>query len=309
MTNSTFKTSYITPHSIQSIVFQNSPIGFGSTLIHLIGLVEYCVRHEIDFQFDRRGILSLYLDGSEDPWQRVFGDDSFKDVKFNHSRKHSVFVSLPHSFPFFTYMQVCDDKTLFISDKWARKFNPIIKDFLPLSAEMKEQIQKDKEYVMVGNVLGVHLRGTDSTNHGKAVSLEDRIEQIKTYMIDKNYDRIFLITDESSYLTKAIQVFGDKLVFLRDVKRSESNLSLHHHRNLPIGLKLLYDIVREMNILSMCNGQVLGRSGVSAVIRCMNPDVPYKVFDDPNLPKHDLAAWKNKLSEEQNVSYTTLEYQ
>lgn len=304
MTINTIKTNSIMPYSVKWIKFENSTVGFGSTMLYLLGMVEYCIRHEIDFHFNPKGVVTLYLDEPEDPWHSIFKPNCF-DVRFNHPRKHGVITHLPKSSPFFDYMFVCDDSTLFISDKWSGQFHHLLTNYMNYTDEFSETIKNDALHLVGKNVLGVHLRGTDHGDHGKILTLENRLNQLKTVFSQGNFDTLFLMTDETAYLRGCIDTFGDRVMYLKDVVRSGDRSSLHHHRKYQNGRKVLSDVIREVNMLSRCNYQMFGRSGVSAFARCLNPNIPYRLFHE-DISSHDLAGWKNSLSMGSDVAYITL---
>jgi hypothetical protein len=280
----------LSPYAIKSVSFVHSSVGLGSTLISLLGLADFCERNQIDLAFDTRGILSTYVDGNENPWNYLFTSGAF-NIKFGHNRKIAVRVGMPTN-PFFDYMMCCDEKTLFISDEWQAKFASMISRHLKFSYHMQSIINDDIKLYDVSDAIGTHIRGTDHSNHGKALSIQERLNQVEEEMKRAGTTKVFVMTDEKDYLTAATNRFGDRIVYLNGIDRSATQMPLHHNRNQPNGAKILVDLIREIMVLSRCKTQVLPRSAVSALARCFNPTSQYRLLDE-DLSSHDLTKWKN----------------
>ena len=298
------QTATICPHAIRWVAFNQSTIGFGSTIINLLGLAEYCERHEIDLHFNPKGIVAIYLDGDSDPWHSVFRANALS-IRNGHDRKWGVRLNLPPSFPFFNYMTCCDDRTLFISDRWAASLHSVFSRHLRFTDEMMVAFENDRTVLGEGRIMGVHLRGTDHASHGRTLTVDQRLDQVESRLEHDRFDALFVMTDERGYLDAAIRRFGGMVRFLTGVERSASNAPLHHDRKVPNGTKILTDLVREAVLMSNCEDQVLARSGVSAFVRCLNPSVRYNLFEE-DLSKHDLTGWKNGLIDQSTVECISL---
>lgn len=296
--------STLCPHAIRWVSFNRSTIGFGSTIVNLFGLAEYCERHEIDLHFNHRGILSIYLDGDCDPWHTLFKPNGLC-IQHGHDRKYGLRLDLPPSSPFFNYMTCCDDRTLFISDKWAACFHALMEKHLSFQDDMRVVFGKDRGIIEGRRVLGTHLRGTDHSAHGKTLTLDQRLDQVAKHLDSGSFDSLFVMTDERRYLDAALHRFGTRVCYLEGVERSESSAPLHHGRTAANGNKILTDMVREAMLLANCNGQLLSRSGVSAFVRCLNPRATFNLFEE-DLTHHDLNGWKNGLVDQSRVECITL---
>lgn len=292
----------ITPYTIQTIMFRHSGVGFGSTLLSVLGLVDYCKRYEVDLSIDGKGVLSLYVDDNSNPWIAIF-KESTANIRYNHKRQIAVAVGMPPSC-FFDYMMCCDDKTLFISDTWQQRFHDLWKSHVMFNDQLQELLNADHQSIDVSNMVGIHLRGTDHSNHGKSLPIEVRLDQVEE-RFSKDHAGVFVMTDEQQYLDAAINRFGSKVICLEGVARSNTKHPLHHNRATKNGTKILIDLVREMILLSKCKTQVLPRSGVAALVRCINPKVPYFLLKE-DLSNHDLAKWKRSTQAETAMEIFTV---
>ena len=295
----------ICPHAIKWISFHQSTVGFGSTMVNLLGLAEYCERHEIDLHFNSREIVAVYLDGDADPWHTVFNSNCML-IRHGHERKYGVRLILPPSFPFFNYMTCCDDKTLFISNRWATCFHSMINRHLQFTDFMRQEFMRDRSILADRKVLGTHLRGTDHSAHGKTLTIEQRLDQVAQHLVQGGFDSLFVMTDERRYLDAALRRFGTMVCHLDGIERSSSAAPLHHGRTVANGTKILTDMVREGMVLANCHGQLLSRSGVSAFVRCLNPTAAFNLFEE-DLTNHDLYKWKTQLIDQSIVDYIALE--
>lgn len=118
-----------------------------------------------------------------------------------------------------------------------------------------------------GRVLGVHHRGTDYRKeykrHPKFVTLDEKINHIKK--VEKNYDKIFVATDEVQAIDKLQKVFGDKICYYKDVFRGDSDISVAFSASKRENHKYLLglEVLRDMYTLAQCDGLIAGISQVS----------------------------------------------
>lgn len=147
----------------------------------------------------------------------------------------------------------------------SRKYIRLNKTVAPMIEESLHQTIQDR------SVLGVHLRGTDFkknyNGHPICVGPEEYLNAAGELMNteDFKYDSIFLATDDAGAIRLFQDAFGDKLVYYKDVIRSDddetvmkskSNRENHHYM-------LGYEVLRDMMTLAACRGLVAGLSQVS----------------------------------------------
>jgi len=280
-------------HSIKSVNFEHSLIGFGSTIIYMLGTFDYCMKYEIDFKYNPYGMTRIYNDTDKSVWTEVFEPNSLT-LNYDHDRRYDVVNSLPYSMPFFNYLYCCDDKTFFISKKWAKIFNNIITHHLKLNDNLINYIENQSMSLGDDSYFGIHLRGTDMEAHGKLEPIENKINQVKNEFEKSNCNKIFLMTDEQNLLHLAQKIFKDKLYYYDFITRSDTNKPIHHNRTTANGFKIFTDLILEMYTMRKCKNLFLSRSGVSAFIASLNPDATVALFND-DMSAHHLNVEKNKL--------------
>ena len=144
------------------------------------------------------------------------------------------------------------------------KMNSVVKNII--ESEMKFLIPEEKK------VLGIHFRGTDFkknyNGHPISLTLKDYLPEIEKVM-QKNYDLIFLATDDSDAMEYLRKLYGDKLVYYSDVVRSNKDETVmkstsdrfNHHYMLGL------EVLRDMHTLARCDSLIAGLSQVSIAAR------------------------------------------
>ncbi len=161
-----------------------------------------------------------------------------------------------------------------INEDLANEMAEVIRKYVVIKKEIKNEldefyyntIRKDSD-----RVLGVHYRGTDFKagykNHPTNVTLGQLKQAIEECLSSNNFDKVFLATDDGQAYDELKNVFGEKIVGCDDVVRSYDKVSvafsnnsrpLHHY-------KLGKEVLKDMYLLSMCDGLICGLSQVSSV--------------------------------------------
>ena len=163
-----------------------------------------------------------------------------------------------------------------ISEEYINHMAEIMEKYIRFNVETEKYLKKNISEIL-GNykVLGIHYRGTDFkqnyNHHPVAVTLEKQIAKVKVIMESGEYDKIFLATDDVSAIELYSKTFGERVVFYKDVCRSEDNQSVafskserkQHHYLLGL------EVLRDMYTLANCKGLVSGMSQVSNMARIM----------------------------------------
>lgn len=122
-------------------------------------------------------------------------------------------------------------------------------------------------------VLAVHVRGTDFkqnfNGHPVSVGVDEYLETAVTAFEKGGYEKVFLATDDSEALAKFSEKFDDKLIYYKDVVRSDGSDTVMHSRMSRENHHYLlgYEVLRDMYTLSACSGLIAGLSQVSYAAR------------------------------------------
>lgn len=163
------------------------------------------------------------------------------------------------------------------SEEVARRrkmFQNIIDKYIVLKSDLQSKVDDFYESNMKGyKVLGAHFRGTD---HPDKKPMEYYLPIISEKL--KDYDKIFICSDENSRFEAAKEAFGDKCIYY-DELRSSSHSPLHSprvRREDEYQRRIGQDIIVESYLLSKtdflycCYG-----SNVNFLSRAINSQLPY----------------------------------
>lgn len=156
--------------------------------------------------------------------------------------------------------------------------------------------------------LAVHYRGTDFhkgyNNHPIPVQIEQEIDKVRELMQTRDYELIFLATDENAVVERFRQEFGEAVRVYEDTYRddgsgesiafSKSDRRNHHYR---LGLEVL----RDQYTLTHCQGIVCGYSNITFLARVMRRAWFDCDWEDYCLIDNGLFHNGNSFSESENA--------
>lgn len=168
-----------------------------------------------------------------------------------------------------------------INENYLRVLGNIVKKYIKLNGEASKFINSsiEKEFP-VGwqnkKILAVHVRGTDFAlhweQHPNIVQPDEFFKAIDEAIEKKDFEYIFLATDDSARLEIFKKKYGSKLLYFKDVHRSDGTVNVTFEKidradnNYLNGLEVL----RDMYTMAYCNGFVAGLSQVSVSARIIN---------------------------------------
>jgi len=184
-----------------------------------------------------------------------------------------------------------------VSDEYMVELSNMIRKYIQYNE--KTQIYLENGYEkLIGDkrALAVHFRGTDYrrqyNNHPVFVTLEEEIAKVREILKEKDYEVIFLATDEQAAVSTFQQEFGEKVKVFEDTYRAYggdesvaySSISREKHHYL-LGLEVL----RDQYMLTRCDGLVCGVSNLTLSARMMRKAWYDKDYDDLIILNHDLC--------------------
>jgi len=162
-----------------------------------------------------------------------------------------------------------------ITDCYMDTMTEIVKKYLHYNTAVQAYL-KENTYMLIGKkTLGVHVRGADFKrgykNHPFIVTVDEYLACAKESFEKGGYDALFLATDDKEAIEKFGQAFGDKLLYYKDVIRTDGDETVmksedareNHHYKLGL------EVIRDMHTLSLCDGLIAGMSNVSIFARIM----------------------------------------
>lgn len=181
--------------------------------------------------------------------------------------------------------------------------------YIQYNDRTKQYLEREYERLLGDRkTLAVHYRGTDFNkgynNHPIPVQVEQEIGLARKLVGEKDYEQIFLATDESAVVTRFRQEFGDLVKVYEDTFRddgsgesiafSQSERENHHY-------KLGLEVLRDQYTLTHCEGIVCGYSNITFIARVMRRAWFDREWEDYCLIDNGLYHNKNSFSASENA--------
>lgn len=175
-----------------------------------------------------------------------------------------------------------------ISEEYMDSLSKIIKKYIRYNEKTKLFLEKSyDDLIGKDKALAVHFRGTDYrrqyNNHPVFITIEQEIEEVYKILKEKDYEVIFLATDEQNAVNVFKKEFGDKVKVFEDTWRaSEGNESVaYSHSNRENHHYLLgLEVLRDQYMLTRCDGLVCGISNLTLSARMMRKAWYNREYDD-----------------------------
>lgn len=136
--------------------------------------------------------------------------------------------------------------------------NKVYNNILKIKDEYLEVFENKRNYYQIdSNTLGIQIRGTDKKNELPEIQLE-KIYQL----IDENIaDKIFVATDDKTYLDAILNRYGSKVIY--DSTISISNDKQPLHLNASNRFQINEEVLSNVYLLSCCGSLLYSFSNVS----------------------------------------------
>ncbi len=164
-----------------------------------------------------------------------------------------------------------------VSDTYLGEMARISKKYIRFNKTIKSYVEDSKVKLKIGqNTLGVHVRGSDFKmnykGHPVYIPIEEYLEAVKAEWNTASYEQIFLATDDAEALEVFRETFGEKLIYFKDVIRTDGRTSVINLDDKDIDYHYLLgmQIIRDMLTLSSCKSLIAGKSQVSICARIAN---------------------------------------
>ncbi len=156
-----------------------------------------------------------------------------------------------------------------ISDQMMECLAEAERKYIRLNKQMQEYIEKELSILPQNErIIGVHYRGSDFkknyNKHPVSIGVEEYICNVEG-LLQKGYDRIFLATDDAGAVCAFEERFGDKVIYFKDVVRTDGTVSVAFSEERRENHKYLLgrEVLRDMLTLAACDAIVSGMSQVS----------------------------------------------
>lgn len=199
--------------------------GLLSIILQYLRYIDYAVRRNWIPVVDMQTVSSIYRSdhGNENAWEHFFkqpGGYSLADV--SHARNIVIparHLVLKNDY-FIDCAYITDEKKLSYWQNLAQSYL----HFSPQAqAYVSEQYQKVFGQSDTNKILGVYCRGTDyinlrPKNHQIQPQPKDVIRKAQQVMTEREFESIYLVTEDAEIFTMFKDAFGDKLL-VQDAQR------------------------------------------------------------------------------------------
>lgn len=196
-----------------------------------------------------------------------------------------------------------------VSEDYINAMARMMKKYIQYNDETREYLESQFSTLLGDKkTVAVHYRGTDFNkgynNHPIPVQAEQEIEKVKELLQQKNYEQIFLATDENAMVERFRKEFGDKVKVYEDTFRDDgSGESIafskaereHHHYKLGL------EVLRDQYALTHCDGIVCGYSNITFIARVMRRAWFKQDWEDYCLIDNGLYHNQNSFSASENA--------
>ena len=161
-----------------------------------------------------------------------------------------------------------------VTEEKRQRYNGIIKKYIRLLPHLQEKVDtflKTTDFLSK-NVLGVHCRGTDSYLKN---SIDLYLSEID--LIEKDYDTIFLMSDDVDYFDAVKNKYKNKVVSYDGATRAKGSASVFENAQKPY--QLGEGVIVESYIISNVKFLLHPRSNVTYFSRFLNLDLKWLNID------------------------------
>lgn len=201
----------------------------------------------------------LFL-GTDNPFEYYFeqplslkADILFGGLNIIKSRnEHLSNIELKYNLKQFSYI---------VEESYIEKMADIYKKYMRLNITTSKKIEKSVENILQGKyTLGVHIRGTDYNkgfnNHPVPVTVDEYVEAINQEITEKQYEQVFVATDDVRCLKELKQKINIPVVYYKNTMRAKGNKSVAYERNERDYNNYLlgWEVLKDAYTLLACDG-------------------------------------------------------
>ena len=266
-------------------------VGFMAHFVRALSMIAYADRKAmmpvIDMKTSRSVYIYDYEVGKVNAWEYYFEQPGEISLDEALARKDSIII--PPSFN--TYSRPNSSLGFYYDYGGELSYwRDICRKYIRLSAPLRERLEREKQAFSGKRVLGVSVRGTDytafrNTNHPVQPSAEQVIAKVQEVMSAKNFNAIYLSTEDKNIVAKFMSHFGDSILLPEQeyvnfdpiLRKDISNYSGNRENDRYLsGLEYLTSKL----LLCECDGLVTSMSGGAICAMLFSEGFDYlHVFD------------------------------
>lgn len=265
--------------------------GMFSNVVYVLNHIKIAKKYNFIPVVDMENYVSIYNEKNDllkqkNSWEYYFKKISNYELKEVYN-SHKVIISSNNFYNFFNYH---------LEDECFKSFfdeNIFFKDYLKRYADSFKN-----KYFNNNRILGVHFRGTSyktSAGHPLGPTKSQIFNLVNKILKEDNLDKIFLVTEEQSYLKFFIKKFDKKLLYLKNSFRSNRNNAFRIYPRNKHRYKMGSEIITETILLSQCDSFLFTDTNVSSAVIRINSNKNqkrYKIHNGLNSKNKIYALFK-----------------
>ena len=275
------------------LIYESEPVGIGSTILRGLHRLLYRQSDEIlYFHFTNilygspnKNVWAAYLKQPFEP-ERQLIEEAFNNQ--NTIEERGVFLNKTNPF-LFCYGKAQNNASEFLNVDSVAKYRELATTYLKFKDKLLTKVDLFcKNYITNKRVISLHIRGTDqftSRGHaGNVVAFAN--EQLKDMVENslKDYDFIFLATDEDRVYKLLKESFGDKILSYSTMRSREGDTRGTHFAHVTDTEENKYilgeEAIIDFLIMSRCSYSLCMKSNLSLLTILMRNDFNYKFVDN-----------------------------
>lgn len=260
------------------------------------GFIPY-IKYEKTILYSEKGIFN----GTNNPFEYYFeqpAGEAFAWKGFNiikRKQEHLHGIELKYNLnPVITYQIEAD---------YVERMAQIYHKYIQLNRRTNDIVETNVRKMLKGRrTLGIHIRGTDFmkefNGHPVPVTVDEYIDVINEEVGRREYDQIFVATDDARCLKELKKKLPMPLVYYKNVIRGDSDKSVaferneRKHNNYFLGLEVL----RDAYTLAACDSFIGCLSQVDIFVRIIKKSSEQE-FDflkiiDKGVFHNDRRCWE-----------------
>jgi len=159
---------------------------------------------------------------------------------------------------------------------------------IDLRTEIKDEVLNIKKMISSKKTLGVHVRRTD--HRWEIKPAEDKVYFNLIEKNIKNFEKLFLATDDIAVFEMFKMKYGSKLIYQDCTRSSDPDNSIHHNPENTDGYEIGKQALLDCYSLSFCEKVILSPSNLSYSVLLLNPNLKYEIAESFDAKKKRLKT-------------------
>lgn len=274
---------------VVKIIYDNESVGLGSTIFRGLHKLYYKKPEEIFyFKFNN----NLYSN-NKNTWNQYLHqpfeqEREFIEEEYRNGRSLIEYGFRDNNKFIFCYGRDQDNGNEFKNKIKVQRYRELFNKYIKFKLDIEKKADNFYNKEIKGRkTISIHCRGTDQyTEYGHAGNNRELLnfQFINNVLKSKDFDFIFLATDEEETLNKFKNFYGDKIITYSTIRcKKDSKLGIHFtftnekdEKKYLIGEEALVDSI----LMSRCDSSLYVRSNISLLSLLLRKDFNYEFYDD-----------------------------